>query len=152
MSIKVPVTYTEYKNFPLASDVSRKLNSYSKIIPIVAAAPVFIFYKGENLFVGILLYLVIAVLGILLVRSFHNPAVIKAMFGSLKELTEEQKKAFVNAFMHGKPIGRGDMEKACMAANMLLKEELALRNRKITKEQYSVNIRNIAKVFQVELW
>ena len=110
----------------------------------------FIFYKGDNLFVGILLYLVIAVLGILLIRSFHNPAVMKAMFGSLKELPEEQKKVFVNAFMHGKPIGRGDMDKACTAADMLLKEELSLRNRKITKEQYSINVRNIATVFNVK--
>ena len=150
MAIKVPITYTEYKNFPVASDVSRKISSYSKIICIVAAAPVFLLYKGENILIAVFSYIVLAALGILIIRSFHNPAVMKAMFGSLKGLSQEQQQAFVNTFMHGRAIGKGDMGNACNAANLLLKEELALRNRKISKEQYKENVGLIMQLYSVQ--
>ena len=67
-----------------------------------------------------------------------------------KGLSQEQQQAFVNTFMHGRAIGKGDMGNACNAANLLLKEELALRNRKISKEQYKENVSLIMQLYSVQ--
>ena len=148
MAVKVPITYKDYKNFPLASNVSMRNSTYVRIVPIIAAVAVVIINPG-SFPVGILIFVILTALGILLVKGFHDPSVLKAMFASLIDLTPEQQKAFARAFMNGKPIGKGDMQQACMAAGKLQKAALDLHNRKITKEQYEVKVQGLMAAYRV---
>ena len=145
---KATTTNTGYKNFPPAAEASAKNSTYAKIVPIIAAVAVAIFNNG-SLAVGIFIFVILTALGILLVKSLHDPSVLKAMFSSLVDLTPEQKKAFVRAFMKGKPIGKGDLQQAYTAAGKLQKAALDLHNGKITKEQYEVKVQGLMAAYQV---
>jgi len=140
-------TSTEYKNFPAADEASRKNRTLRIVVPLLIV-PVMVLLNFDSLMPSVLLFVVLVVLAEVLVWSFHDPCVLKAMFASLVDLTAEQRKAFVRIFMHGKPLGRGDMQQASVTAGRLQKAALDMHNNKISREQYISKVQSTLASYQ----
>lgn len=133
---KVYYQYKSYKNFPGASDASRK-NNLLYFGVFFLSATIFILVGNISPFVGFIVFLVSIPLFIMLIMGSHDPSVLRAMFNQLNELSSDQKKEIINYCMHGKKIGKGDMNVAYDIATELLHFEMSLHSGEITKKEYN---------------
>ena len=130
-------TNVDLTPFPAAADTSKGIGIFALGVPLLALIVMLFFLKRTGIALGIVVFLGVTVLGVNLVMAFHDPMVLSAMCGTLTELSAEQRNEIVRTFMHGRPIGRGDMEGAAAAVGRLREAELALHNGKLSKKAYA---------------
>ena len=138
MAIKVPYSYTAYKNFPVATEASRKRSlGYGFIVLLSCVLAGILLSFDLNDVICIAGPVVFCVIGILINKGRTDPDIINGVFTGLNGISPEQRKLLVDHFMNGKKLGTGDVASACMVATWLKNIDLELRNHRISADEYA---------------
>lgn len=130
-------TYLDFKQFPGASEASRRVNLIGFPLGLILTVAAIIGFSG-GVAVGILSIAAAWFVNWFFIRKIiHDRPVLKAMFAELSEISEAQQQELVSHFMRGKRIGTGDLKGACSVAAALLEAELGLKNEEYSKKEYN---------------
>ena len=151
MAFKFRDSRVDLSSFPAATDISRTVSIIALVVPIGALLIVMLLVGRIGLIAAAVVFLAVTFLGVNAVFAFHDPLVLKAIFASLPGFSEEQQKELVKTFMRGRPLGRGEMDRACEAAALLRKAELGLRNGQLSKKTYSEEQARILRAYSVRV-